>query len=95
MDHIVRSIENIKSMVESMDDVMEDTVQQFHDNFINDVLDRPYYQDSDIFTYPTLFTTEPSVVRVGPTKYRRKYPYCHVLCQKFIIYFIHLKSERT
>ena len=90
MEHIVRSIENIKSMVESMDDVMEDTVQQFHDNFINDVLDGPYFQDSDIFTYPTLFTTEPPVVRNGPTKYRRKYLYCYVLCEKIVIYSINL-----
>lgn len=75
MEHIVRSIENIKSMVESMDDVMEDTVRQFHDDFMNDVLDRPYFQDSDIFTYPTLFTTEPSIRKNGPTKYRRKYLY--------------------
>ena len=71
MDHIVRSLENIKSVVESMDDVMEDTVQQFHDNF-NDVFDEPYFHNSDIFTYPTLFTAEPSIIK-NTEKYKRKY----------------------
>ena len=73
MDHIVRSIENIKSVVESMDDVMEDTVQQFHDHFINDVFDGPYFQNSDVFTYPTLFTTQPTIIKNTIEKYRRKY----------------------
>ena len=54
-----------------MDDVMEDTVQQFHDNF-NDVFDEPYFHNSDIFTYPTLFTAEPSIIK-NTEKYKRKY----------------------
>ena len=73
MDHIVRSIENIKSVVESMDDVMEDTVQQFHNHFVNDVFDGPYFQDSDVFTYPTIFTTQPTIIKNTIEKYRRKY----------------------